>query len=83
MKTRIAVAVEVTDELTKTSTGKQKQVVYVDLGGRYPERDEIWVGESGPLAPGQYVVTSMRKGKFDIILDYKAIQPAPAAAKAS
>lgn len=53
-KPEIRIVVEVTDELA--NNGK-KQVVYVHLGGQYPQRDEIWCPDSGPLKPGNYMAT--------------------------
>ena len=76
----IQVRVEVTDEIIRTNTGKEKQVVYVDLGERYPSKFDIWVNDR-PLQPGSYIATKLRKKGFDAVLDLeRGLQPAKASA---
>jgi len=55
-KPQIRVLVEVTEE---TVMQGKKQIVYLHLGGQYPERHEIWAPDAGPYAPGNYVATEL------------------------
>lgn len=73
----IQVKVEVTDEIVKVGD-KEKQIAYLDLGGRYPEKSEIWVNNGKARQPGTYIATNMRKAKYDFVLDLDRLQPAPA-----
>lgn len=85
MRSVIKVAVEVTEEMTSTNSGRKQQVVYVDTGDKYPVRDTIFVDNDVPRQPGLYIANRLyRDGKkYAFVLDLNNLQPVPAAKKAS
>lgn len=82
-KLQVAVPVEVTEEVIRTGGGKEKQVVYVDLGERYPIKCDVWINDGRPLTPGRYEARRLRKKGFDIVVDLERLDragPVPASA---
>lgn len=77
----VAVPVEVTDEVVRTGGGKEKQVVYVDIGERYPIKADIWVNDR-PKPPGHYLATRLFRKGYDIVVDLERLEPVRAAAPA-
>lgn len=75
----VAVKVEVTDRTIRTSTGKEKQLVYVDLGDKYPVQKDIWINDGKALPSGVYVCRSLRETRFGVELDLNQLEPAKAA----
>lgn len=78
---KVAVQVEVTDEIKVTKNGKQQQVVYVHLGDKYPVKDSIWV-DGQPKPAGTYIASRLYRRGYDIVLDLAQLA-VPAQAKSA
>ena len=78
MPSKVEVLVEVTDELTYTSSGREQQVIYVDTGDRYPIRDTIFVNDNQALAAGNYIAKRFYRDpkKYSFVLDLNNLEPA-------
>lgn len=79
-KSVVQVFVEVTEEIRSFTSKKgnevRQQVVYVDLGSRYPEEGSIFVDDkTGPLKPGRYLIEKLRKQGFAFQLDMFSLKP--------
>lgn len=72
------VDVEVTDEIVETANGAKVQVIYLDLGGRYPERATRYLGDEKPLPAGPYVATQGRIDNYRPVIDVRNLQRAKA-----